>query len=91
MRIPTCWLCTQIMTNFLVSLSMAALGADAGGPSAARGGEVGAHRLWKPVADGVYLQEVGEKILTEKPITSVAVYQGKAYVVAGASALREHH
>src|SRR6266571_780817 len=31
-------------------------------------------RLWKPVADDVYLQEIGEKITTDKAVTSVAVY-----------------
>jgi len=31
-------------------------------------------RLWKPVPDGVYLQEVGEKIVTDKPVTSVALH-----------------
>jgi len=40
-------------------------------------------RLWKPVADDVYLQEIGEKIITDKPITSVAIYNSTAYVVVG--------
>lgn len=40
-------------------------------------------RLWKPVADTVYLQEVGEKIATDKPVTSIAVYQNSAYAVVG--------
>ncbi len=40
-------------------------------------------RLWKPVADPVYLQEIGEKVATDKPVTSVAVYKDRAYVVVG--------
>ena len=40
-------------------------------------------RLWKPVADEVYLQEVGEKIATDKLVTAVAVYKDTAYEVTG--------
>jgi len=40
-------------------------------------------RLSKPVADEVYLQEVGERIATDKPVTAVAVYKDTAYVVTG--------
>ena len=39
--------------------------------------------LWKPVVDTVFLQEIGEKVPTSKPATSVAVYKGKVYVVVG--------
>ena len=40
-------------------------------------------RLWKPVADEVYLQEIGEKIATDAPVTAVAVHNGAVYVVVG--------
>src|SRR5882762_8443951 len=40
-------------------------------------------RLWKPVADEVYLQEIGEKIPTDKPITAVAVLGNNVHVVIG--------
>jgi hypothetical protein len=40
-------------------------------------------RLWKPVSDEVYLQETGEKIATDKPVTSVAVYKDRLYAVVG--------
>ncbi len=40
-------------------------------------------RLWKPVADDVYLQEVGEKIKTDAPVTGVAVCKGRAYAIVG--------
>lgn len=40
-------------------------------------------RYWKPVADEVYLQEIGEKIATDKPVTAVALFQGKVYAVVG--------
>ncbi len=36
---------------------------------------------WKPVADDVYLQEVGEKLPTDKPVTSLAVLGGSLYAV----------
>jgi hypothetical protein len=38
-------------------------------------------RLWKPVADEVYLQEVGSQIKTDQPVLSVAVYDGTLYAV----------
>jgi len=41
------------------------------------------HRLWKPAADEVYLQEIGQKIPTDKPVTSVAVHNNVAFVVVG--------
>ena len=40
-------------------------------------------RLWQPVPDDVYLQEVGRKATTSVPLTSVAVYEGK--VLAGSA------
>jgi hypothetical protein len=39
--------------------------------------------LWKAIPDEVFLQEIGEKIVTTKPVTSVAVFDGTAYVVVG--------
>lgn len=40
-------------------------------------------RLEKPVADEHYLQEIGEKIFTDKPVTAIAVYDGVPYAVVG--------
>jgi hypothetical protein len=40
-------------------------------------------RLWSPVADEVYLQEVGEKVATDKPITAVALREDVACAVVG--------
>src|ERR1035441_9080009 len=40
-------------------------------------------RLWAPVADEVYLQEVGEQVATDKPATAVALLGETAYVVVG--------
>jgi hypothetical protein len=37
--------------------------------------------LWKPVADEVYLQEVGTKVETNSAVASVALLYGGAYVV----------
>jgi len=47
-----------------------------------------AGHLWKPIPDDVFLQEMGEKILTPKPVTSVAVFDGTAYVVVGGALQR---
>lgn len=38
-------------------------------------------RLWKPVADTPFLQEVGEQIRTEKAVTDVAYQDGRLYAV----------
>ena len=35
--------------------------------------------LWRPVADDVYLQEVGSQIRTSEPVRSIAVYNGVVY------------
>jgi hypothetical protein len=37
--------------------------------------------LWKPVADEIYLQEVGTKVETSIAVTSVALLNGDVYVV----------
>ncbi len=47
-------------------------------------GDHAAH-LWKPVPDDPYLQEVGEKVPTDKPVTTVAVYHKAVYAVMGES------
>jgi len=36
--------------------------------------------LWQPIADEVYLQEVGSHIKTDAPLTAVTVFDGKTYV-----------
>ena len=40
-------------------------------------------RRWKPVADDVYLQEFGERILTQRPITAVETHGKEVYAVVG--------
>lgn len=40
-------------------------------------------RLWTPVPDELYLQELGQKIPTGEPATSVAVHEETVYVVVG--------
>lgn len=48
-------------------------------------------RLWQPVPDVPYLQEIGEKIATDKPVTALAVHEGIPYAIVGevVKALRE--
>ncbi|MBI3851692.1 MAG: hypothetical protein HY298_15665 [Verrucomicrobia bacterium] len=41
--------------------------------------------MWKPVADEAYLQEVGEKITTTQPVTSVAIHDKIVHAVIGGS------
>lgn len=68
---------------FLASLMTAlfAQSATASPPGAET--NTASRRFWKPVADDPYLQEIGEKIVTDKPATAVAVYKDAVYVVAG--------
>lgn len=37
-------------------------------------------RLWKPQQDDIYLQEIAKKIDTEKPVQSIAVFNGKCFI-----------
>jgi len=39
------------------------------------------HRLWTPQPDEVYLQEVSEKINTTSPVTSIALFKDKLFLV----------
>ena len=39
------------------------------------------HNLWKPVPDDIYLQERGQKIPLQKPVTSIALLENRCYVV----------
>lgn len=69
------------------SFALVCFSAIALPPSAsAAPGEVAnqaSRRLWKPVADTVFLQEVGEKVATDKPVTAVAVHADALYAVTG--------
>ena len=39
------------------------------------------NRLWNPVPDKIYLQEISQKIPLDKPVTSIAVFNNQCYVV----------
>ncbi|MCA9443803.1 MAG: hypothetical protein KC964_23595 [Candidatus Omnitrophica bacterium] len=39
------------------------------------------NQRWKPQPDEVYLQEVSEKITTDKPVESIAAIDGKCYAI----------
>jgi len=43
----------------------------------------GVERLWSPVRDEVYLQEIGSKIQTRKPVTALGSCRGVLYAVVG--------
>jgi hypothetical protein len=40
-------------------------------------------RLWKPVPDEVFLQEIGQKIPTDMPLTGVAAFDHAVFVIQG--------
>lgn len=44
---------------------------------------VSSSKLWQPQHDDVYLQEVAQKIVTPKPVASIAVNRGQCYAVTG--------
>jgi hypothetical protein len=46
------------------------------------------HMLWKPVADTVFLQEVGEQVDTSRPLTKVALVDGALFAVMDGSLYR---
>jgi hypothetical protein len=67
---------TSLSTAFLVTLS--AVGQMVGistGPAA----PLSTPREWMPAADKVFLQEIGHKVTTSFPITSLALHEGKLY------------
>ena len=41
------------------------------------------NRLWKPIADAMFLQEIGQQVPTTRALTGVAVYEGTAFVIEG--------
>ena len=46
--------------------------------------------LYSPVADHVYLQEIGQKVPTDKPVTAMAAWQDEIYAVSDAKLHRLH-
>lgn len=50
-------------------------------PSPADGFNGPANHIWQPIPDVVYFQENGQKISSDKPVTSVAVYNNQCYVL----------
>ena len=40
-------------------------------------------QLWSPASDDVYLQEVAQKIKTDKPIEGIGLYRNQCYVIIG--------
>ncbi len=48
------------------------------------------HRLYSPVADQVYLQEIGRKLPTDQPVTALAAWKGEIYAVVGGGLRRLH-
>ncbi len=49
---------------------------------AAAGGATNSPHDWRPAPDEVYLQEVGRKVPTARPLTSVASYAGRVFAGA---------
>ena len=46
--------------------------------------------LYSAIADDVYLQEIGQKVPTDKPVTAVAAWQDEIYAVSEGKLLRLH-
>ncbi|NOS71873.1 MAG: hypothetical protein HOP33_18325 [Verrucomicrobia bacterium] len=83
-KLPTCLNIRMVATvSFCIATAFFASDVNAAQPGVATNAEQ--RRLWKPVADEPYLQEIGEKIVTDKPVTSVAVHKDTVYAVVGGS------
>src|SRR5438477_4292394 len=82
-KAPKTFSCPRAVVAATACLVAGFLAAASAQPPRAASSEATAPRLWKPVADEVYLQEVGAKILTDKPVTCVAVYSNTVYIVVG--------
>ena len=52
-------------------------------PPSAGGPFTNSTPLWKAVVDTPFLQEIGQKVSTKDPVTSVAVLNDQVYVIAG--------
>ena len=61
-----------VIVLLLIILSSSTRADDFFGPT---------NRLWQPVPDNIYLQELGQKIPLEKPATSIAEFNNQVYVV----------
>jgi hypothetical protein len=48
-------------------------------------------KLWKPQNDDVYLQESVKKIVTEHPVTGVAVHEGRCFVLIAGKVMLLHN
>lgn len=82
MKTPT-FLCRSVVAAYFVCLTndLFAQEARPSPPGVYTNAET--RRFWKPVADEAFLQEVGEKLVTDKPVTAIAVYRDAVYAVVG--------
>ena len=67
----------DVWIGILVTATL--LSAHASDPYLRGSGE----RRWEPVPDEVYLQEFGESISADKPVLTVAVFEGRVYASLG--------
>jgi len=75
-----------ILTIFLIWLLRSNIGLCENSSPGARtpvSTNAASPRLWRPVPDTVFLQEIGTKVPTDSPVTSVAVHAGTVYAVVG--------
>jgi len=84
MMLPT-FLCRVAVAAGFACLTNDLFGQDARPSPSGVYTNADARRLWKPVTDEVFLQEVGEKFVTDKPVTAVAIYRDAVYTVVGGS------
>jgi hypothetical protein len=70
------------MKNYLrPSIVILSIGIFLLSPMAAGDAGTPPGRLWNPVPDDVYLQEVSRKIPLDNPVTSVGIYENQCYAV----------
>ncbi len=69
--------------NLMRTLCAAGLAAALAQAASGAGPGSNISHLWQPAPDEVFLQEIGEQVVTEKPVSAVGTYQGTLYAVLG--------
>jgi hypothetical protein len=77
MRCSLCFSCAVVLVCLWEVPALRAAEIQVPAPSQ------GVERLWSPVRDEVYFQEVGSKIPTQKPVTALGNCRGVLYAVVG--------
>jgi hypothetical protein len=79
---------TWLHRGVCLSLASGSIAAGAEPSTVSSPGNAEVRRFWRPASDEPFLQEIGDKIPTQAPITGVAVYEHNAFVIEGGTLRR---